>query len=335
MFTLLSLIVFVEICILGTNKCFHCKERLRQMNGEGPLEDEPVADESIAGARPIHIPASLKKTIDKIDQQMTEDNEIFGQGVSEAAAHRLMILERNKALSKNRSASATNAYPQTFISHSCSMPSGQHSRGHPPQHVSQCGICQHHPRRSYSSCAEPVNVHTTQRAPNEPARRCASTRSSPVRSSTAQATSSHQYDSRRSRSVNRRSKSKSRSPVQQFYRREIKINLAQPKSRRQSPEINEEEQQMMFMNNDELETRTVTTTSVQKQPVVLPQPVRHTPRPFVTLPPPPPPPEVQEEVLLNLFSCNNSGLTSSDSSDSIVELKDDLNLKIKEVCIAI
>jgi len=41
-------------------------------------------------------------------------------------------------------------------------------------------------------------------------------------------------------------------------------------------------------------------------------------------------PEVQEEVLLNLFSCNNSGSVSSDSSESLVELEDP-KLKINEV----
>ncbi len=40
--------------------------------------------------------------------------------------------------------------------------------------------------------------------------------------------------------------------------------------------------------------------------------------------------DVQEEVLLNLFSCNNSGSVSSDSSESLVEL-DDPKLKINEV----
>lgn len=41
-------------------------------------------------------------------------------------------------------------------------------------------------------------------------------------------------------------------------------------------------------------------------------------------------PEVQEEVLLNLFSCNNSGSVSSDSSESLVEYEDP-KLKINEV----
>lgn len=42
-------------------------------------------------------------------------------------------------------------------------------------------------------------------------------------------------------------------------------------------------------------------------------------------------PEVQEEVLLNLFSCNNSGSLSSESSESLVEFDSQAKLKINEV----
>ena len=77
-----------------------------------------------------------------------------------------------------------------------------------------------------------------------------------------------------------------------------------------------------IINNNQMEERIVTTTVNKPQrahkpasSVVSVNPIR---------------PEVQEEVLLNLFSCNNSGSVSSDSSESLVEYENP-NLKINEV----
>lgn len=106
--------------------------------------------------------------------------------------------------------------------------------------------------------------------------------------------------------------SKSRSPVQQVFRREVKINLSGPKHQ-------EEE---YIINNNQMEERTVTTTVNKPQRTYKPTSsivAVNTIRP-----------EVQEEVLLNLFSCNNSGSVSSDSSESLVEYENP-NLKINEV----
>ena len=137
---------------------------------------------------------------------------------------------------------------------------------------------------------------------------------------------------RRSRSANRRSKSKSKSPVEHYFKREIKINLAAPKRSPSKPDINEEHHHMNF---DEMESRTTTVTSVLKpsQQPAQPTPVRQhtliTSNSITTLTQAP---EVQEEVLLNLFSCTNSGSISSESSESLVDMDEDRGkLKINEV----
>ena len=120
----------------------------------------------------------------------------------------------------------------------------------------------------------------------------------------------------RARSHSRRNKSGgggSPPTHQQLYRREIKISLA-PKERAY------EEEEI----NDRLEERIVTTTLSKAAPRA------HKPSAGV-VPVAAMQPEVQEEVLLNLFSCNNSGSVSSDSSESLVEFEDP-KLKINEVC---
>jgi hypothetical protein len=155
---------------------------------------------------------------------------------------------------------------------------------------------------------------------------------------------------RRSRSANRRTKSKSplllqqqqqQQPVEQYYKREIKINLAQPIGKKSEDEREEEEEERRMINNlDEVETKTVTTTSVIKPPTptitekktTVTTTVHHHHH-ITAAPPPPQTPEVQEEVLLNLFSCTGSGsISGSESSESLVEFDEDQHkLKINEV----
>lgn len=198
------------------------------------------------------------------------------------------------------------------------------------------------PRRSYSSCAEAVNEHGSQSSSNcvFEARRCMSNRTSPIRANVTNVVNAQinlpyrqiRDVTRRSRSANTRSKSKSRSPCseQQYYKREIKINLAAPKRPSSRQEVNEEHH---LINEDEVdvETKTVTTTVVK--PPSTPPVIQQTSRSqimtssLLTLSQP----EVQEEVLLNLFSCNNSGTTSSESSESLVEIETQSKLKINEV----
>ena len=99
-------------------------------------------------------------------------------------------------------------------------------------------------------------------------RRCTSNRSSPVRQiHTPQVNHQivyqsnpklHNTESRTVRSRSHSRRSKSRSPVNQMYRREIKINIANPKQRRQP----EEEE---IINKNMMEERIVTTTSKQPQ----------------------------------------------------------------------
>lgn len=119
---------------------------------------------------------------------------------------------------------------------------------------------------------------------------------------------------------------------QQFYKREIKINLAPPPPRR-VVEVEEHHHHHHMLNEDELldESKTVTTTNVVKpQPPPQPATIRSQilTTSLLTLNQQP---EVQEEVLLNLFSCNNSGSISSESSESLVEFESQSKLKINEV----
>jgi len=285
-------------------------------------------------------------------------------------ARKLFILERGKALAaaaRRKSSSLNNS-----INHQSSSLPPPHERNHLPSNYSHqymnrpstathynCSInntYNHLPRRSYSSCAEPftqasfnnpylnnsnnkINCASSQVRQVIDARRCSSNRASPVRSSYSQ--SQHKYlnnsfqklnsqedeiEQRRSRSLNKKNNSKS--PVQQFYRREIKINLAQP----QSPQMDEEEHHMMNTSDQLEELKTTTTTQILQKPTAPSPSMRNTNPPIVSLNPTPLPSEVQEEVLLNLFSCNNSGSISSESSESLVEFDDvETKLKINEV----
>lgn len=111
---------------------------------------------------------------------------------------------------------------------------------------------------------------------------------------------------------------------QQFYKREIKINLAPPRREEHHQIINDDECNLA-------ESKTVTTTKVVKPPPPQQTTVRSQimTTSLLTLNQQP---EVQEEVLLNLFSCNNSGSISSESSESLVEFESQQSkLKINEV----
>jgi flagellar biosynthesis/type III secretory pathway chaperone len=390
--------------------------------------------------RNMQIHNELKKTINKIDQQMSEDVEIFNQpngniNLNNEAARKIILLERAKLLAAaaqqqhQRNKSVGSAYSHSshnnyqtnsggggstatqFYHHSSSLPPPQHrnnlnysSSGSNSMHYNNAGyqsratvpcyvqtayqtqINQNpqraQPRRSYSSCAEPIgpssarnyNEHRNQSVfvatggTGETRHRSISNRSSPSRPSPPYIintnggvglanmtnmtnSNSFNYSSaaaantttttttggnclykeiRRSRSIDRR-KSKSKSPVQQYYRREIKINLGA--SRSSPPPALDDEEYHQQLINDEIETKTVTTTTTTKPPpppppIVQPQPIKHTTTltsSFVQQQ------DVQEEVLLNLFSCNNSGSISSESSESLVELNEERKLKINEV----
>lgn len=116
---------------------------------------------------------------------------------------------------------------------------------------------------------------------------------------------------------------------QQFYKREIKINLAQPPPPRR--EIEEHHHHHHHHHENEMsETKTMTTTNVVK-PAPPPPPVIRSQIMTTSLLALNQQPEVQEEVLLNLFSCNNSGSISSESSESLVEFESQSKLKINEV----
>jgi len=121
-------------------------------------------------------------------------------------------------------------------------------------------------RRSFSSCAEPINnsrFNTVNLSNNfVQTRRCASScRSSPVRQLPMQVC--HQvvfqsnpkiYETRQVRSRSQSRRSQSRSPVQQMYRREVKINLGN------KPKTEHEE---YIMSNNMMEEKVVTTVTTK------------------------------------------------------------------------
>lgn len=200
-------------------------------------------------------------------------------------------------------------------------------------------------RRSYSSCGEPnpnmighQNRFQNSSCSSHFCQRSVSNRASPIRpvpivhtnANNHLRSNSYRCEERRSRSVTcnqpNQVRAVTKSPVvnsHQIYRREIKINLAQPPPPK--PELTEE---YNYTNSDETETRTL----AMKCPATPPPPPRITTNILTitqqtTMPQPEP---AQEEVLLNLFSCNNSGSISSESSESLVDLCDP-KLKINEV----
>lgn len=326
-------------------------------------------------SRQIIIPPTLKKTINKIDQQIHEDQEIFnpnngGINLNSEAARKLLLIERNKSLSRNNSrhnslSSANNnnngpAITLMNLNHSGSMPPSQQRPFYPNSNYNRHHV--HTQQRSYSSCGEPVHHYygngygpSSQSPINNhggyvETRRCLSNRASPIRqvaahpnpgymtSNSSKLISENLKESmRRSRSANRRTKSKSPlqsyTPVEQYFKREIKINLAQPINKQNKNEV-EEEQQHIMDQLDEIETKTITTTSVVKPPTptiekkTITTTVHH--HHHISAPQTP---EVQEEVLLNLFSCTGSGsISGSESSESLVEFDEDQHkLKINEV----
>jgi hypothetical protein len=325
-------------------------------------------------SRQIIIPPTLKKTINKIDQQIHEDQEIFnpnngGINLNSEAARKLLLIERNKSLSRNNSrhnslsgANNNNGPAITLmnLNHSGSMPPSQQRPFYPNSNYNRHHV--HTQQRSYSSCGEPVHHYygngygpSSQSPINNhggyvETRRCLSNRASPIRqvaahpppaymtSNSSKLISENLKESmRRSRSANRRTKSKSPlqsyTPVEQYFKREIKINLAQPINKPNKNEV-EEEQQHMIDQLDEIETKTITTTSVVKPPTptiekkTIVTTVHH--HHHISAPQTP---EVQEEVLLNLFSCTGSGsISGSESSESLVEFDEDQHkLKINEV----
>jgi flagellar biosynthesis/type III secretory pathway chaperone len=111
---------------------------------------------------------------------------------------------------------------------------------------------------------------------------------------------------------------------QQLYRRELKINLtAKPKP----CEATTTTEEYNYMNAMDETTKTLTTTTLCPTP---PPPPRitttHTMTNIMTVTPVV---DTQEEVLLNLFSCNNSGSLSSESSESLVDLDETAKAKLK------
>lgn len=340
--------------------------------------------------RQILIPHSLKKTINKIDRQIIEDQEIFeksnGAGglnlsIDNEAARKLLILERGKALAlaaaaaqRHKSSSLNNSlnnHNQTFSS-SVPPPNERgyyyNNRPSTAQHnysVNYATATQNNvytqqlPRRSYSSCAEPFRqINNNNNYQNNSqyrqiidARRCSSNRASPSctisRLNEQNSNNNHYYDlNRRSRSANKRPKSKS--PIQQqYYRREIKINLSG-----QSSPVEEHHNHSLNINDDQQieQTEMRQTVTTHHQQKLINKPISQSPAllrhhhqsPCTTTPLPPLAAggggggEAQEEVLLNLFSCNNSGSISSESSESLVEFDNDNEnnankLKINEV----
>lgn len=169
------------------------------------------------------------------------------------------------------------------------------------------------PKRSFSSCAEPILNNSSSRIIKSDSihmRRCLSNRNSPIRANYLPFRQIH--DARRSHSTSRRTQSQS--PIEkQSYKREIKINLANPKN-----ELLYNEQ--FYNNESELKKETKYKTCLKQNNAKVSRPIGIS---LIN------PTEVQEEVLLNLFSCNNSGSLSSDSSESLEEIGQ--NLKINEL----
>jgi hypothetical protein len=192
-------------------------------------------------------------------------------------------------------------------------------------------------RRSYSSCGEPKSLMYN-------GRRCMSNRASPVRpiinstfcnNNNALRSSSfrsihdsssehhhHHQQQHRSRSVVNTYCTpikQIRSPSEtQLFRREIKINITS-----QPPPPKPEFEEQFLHNISEKESRTVVHRPTPPPPPRITSNILSINQPIVV--------ETQEEVLLNLFSCNNSGSVSSDSSESLVDLVDNSNLKINEI----
>ncbi len=287
--------------------------------------------------RPL-IPDQLKKTIHRIDQHIHQE-----ENFSPDEACKLMLVNQS-GLYKNKNNLFSN---QKFNNSNTNQGFYQNQQ----QYNYRCEAastqpfktpCYEQPRRSYSSCGEPVNKNCNntncfkQTRYVSEQRRSLSNRASPVRQTgqTNSPTNLNQPTQRNrlSRSCNRRSRSKS--PTEHYFRREIKINLSQPTSNKKSSNTSLNEDHCYNYNLDEQECQTVTTTSISKQAQSQPPPtnrqctnlIQSTSAVTMTQPQ-----EVQEEVLLNLFSCNNSGSCSSDSSESLVEYEDDRKLKINEV----
>ena len=315
--------------------------------------------------RQILVPPVLKKTIHKIDKHINEANDLYSQSnasLNNEQSRKVYLVERNKSAMGGglpyQSVQSQHHTSNNFLN--LGQPVNPNPLNHANEHYStgclahQCQSSRTHcgcgapgvakfpfekqvPRRSYSSCADPISYGSPHNLSQSfvGSRRCASNRSSPIRSQQQQPPHQCLYASNqrlgkdqdrhvRIRSQSRRSKSRSPVPQQQLFRREIKINLEQPK-----PKSNEYVEEYHMLNNDQLEeVKTVTTTLHKPQPQMI-RPVKVM-APLQQTPPQQQQADVQEEVLLNLFSCNNSGSVSSDSSESLVEFEDP-KLKINEV----
>ncbi|CAF0716070.1 unnamed protein product [Brachionus calyciflorus] len=317
-------------------------EKIKQMNDYGtsyngsPLQSNrfnnghEINTHQSINQRNLPVTSNLKNTIKKIDHQLYQDEQLFSslsqqqqqqqqQQRSEPNTPRYTTNQK-PILTPRSNIVLTQINPQVSYS---SLPGENYIKTSQSFHSNQyeSGNTQ---RRSYSSCGEPINNQSTNR-------KCLSNRASPIRSNQPDPSLPYRqiHDSRRSRSANRRSISKSPVPEKQFYKREIKINLAQqPPQPPPQKQTNNSYSQMEQLYNDEYEIKTVTTTIEKPQnpppPQITPRPIISNNFPIITNN------EVQEEVLLNLFSCNNSGSISSDSSESLVEIGHN-NLKINEV----
>lgn len=251
----------------------------------------------------IQVSNNLKKTIKQIDQFICHNEKslcFYSQDFCSDKSNRI----ENKSINSDQMRNNLHYLSNSSLPSDNSFLKPSHSFN--VNHLELGNT----PRRSYSSCAEHIlNSSSSKKIKSDPIfrRRCLSNRNSPVRTnfSTQNLPFRQIYDARRSYSGNRRSQSES--PIEkQLFKREIKINIARPNKTKHNDE-KELKRETIFENSryQELHVTRPITNSISLDPS-----------------------EAQEEVLLNLFSCNNSSSLSSDSSESLVEIEQ--NLKINE-----
>lgn len=292
---------------------FRLKERLKQMNElTSTVQDSIDYSTNLKKIQhrqsQIQVPNNLKKTIKQIDRFISNNEN------SSSFVNQDFYFDKSNRL-KNKSINIDQKNNNLHYLSNSSLPSDNcFFKTCQSFNVIELGNA---PRRSYSSCAENIlNSSSIKMIKSDSIqrRRCLSNRTSPIRTnfSTHNLPFRQIYDARRSHSENRRSHSGS--PIEkQSYKREIKINLVRPKKDYYHKEIKE---------NDETELKKETFFENSRfQEIQVNRPIKNS----ISLNPS----EVQEEVLLNLFSCNNSGSLSSDSSESLVEIGQ--NLKINEI----